>query len=121
MQSPIRKLSLIQRKSNTQIDVQETLKVIAKELITWSDEERRLRTSRRYRKAIRAVFAQYSKGIHIPLPALIALAMRDHLKVSADNWEKISEELTNHIRLNRTGYLRVQSGKNGGVFLAPKP
>ena len=113
----IRDLNLITRKPGTkEIDVQGSLHAIAKELIAWSDEERKIRTNRRYKAAIRRVFSKYP-GARIASPALIAMAVQQMKGVKVADYRKITEDVGRHIRLNHGGYLSVQSGKSGGVAL----
>lgn len=110
----------LQRRPDTQeIDVKVTLQAFAKELIAQRDAERKIRNNRRYRNAIRAVFARFAEGTRINMPALVALTMQ-HLDTKAQEYREVNEELQDHIRFNRTGYLRIYKGKAGGIGLAPK-
>ncbi len=118
MQSPIRNLSLIQRNPGSQrIDIKSTLQVIAKELIVWSEEEKRIRTSRRYKRAIRRVFQR--DGLkRAPKAYLVAAVLRD-LKIKYEDYKRIRSELEQHIDFNRRtgGYLVIKPGFAGGVEL----
>lgn len=112
----IRDLSLIERHPSTQeIDVQASLQAFAKELLALKDAEKAIRNNRRYRSAIRRIFAE-TKYARIPSPVLIQLAAR-HLKATPANYAKMVQELGLHIRYNRGGYLRTVPGKAGGVEL----
>src|SRR5262249_6182142 len=111
MQSPIRNLSLGQRNPNDQrIDIKSTLQVIAKELIVWSEEEKRIRTSRRYKRAIRRAFQR--DGLkRMPKAYLMAIVLRD-LKVKYEDYKNAKKELEQHIDSNRRsgGYLVIKPG-----------
>jgi hypothetical protein len=112
----IRDLNLITRKPGSlKIDVQGTLQAFAKELIAWKDEEKRIRTSRRYKAAIRRIFKRFDYR-RIPSPALIALCIQD-MNVRVDDYQLVKDELEKHIRFNRGGYLRTVPGKAGGIEL----
>ncbi len=117
MSSPIRDLPLIARNNHNQvIDIKATMQAFAKELISWADEEKAIRTKRKYREAIRGVFKRYDKGTRIPTLVLVMITMQD-LQVSPDNFHKLQKELELHIKFNRGGYLRTVPGKGGGVEL----
>lgn len=110
----IRDLHLIARKPNRELDIQGTLQAFAKELLAWKDEEKKIRSNRRFKTAIKAVF---KKGYaRVPMQALIALAMQ-HLNFKPEDYRKLSLELEQHIKFNRGGYLRTVPGKAGGVEL----
>ena len=112
----IRQLSLIERKPNQEIDVQTSLQAIAKELIAWRDEERRIRSSRRYKAAIRRVFRSFNTYFPVPHQMLIPLVL-DSMRVQPESWKRVYDEVVLHIHLNRGGYLRTVPGKAGGVEL----
>lgn len=111
----IRDLHLISRKPNQELDIQGTLQAFAKELIAWKDEEKRIRTNRRYKAAIRRVFKRFSYH-RIPTRALIAMVIQT-MNAKADEYQRINNELEQHIRFNRGGYLRSVPGKAGGIEL----
>lgn len=117
MPSPIRDLSLIERNRYNQIiDIKSTLQAFAKELISLADEEKAIRTKRKYREAIRGVFKRHDKGTRIPTMVLVMITMQD-LQVTPENFHKLQKELELHIKFNRGGYLRTVAGKGGGVEL----
>lgn len=67
-----------------------------------------------FRKAVNAVFSQY-KGQAIPLPALIALTLKD-MAVTQDSYRKMTKGLLEYLRLpSNRNWLSITSGKNGGV------
>lgn len=111
----IRELSLIQRKPSQEIDIQGTLQAFAEELIAWKDEERRIRSHRRYKAVIRRIFKRFDYR-RIPNHALIVLAIQE-MDTKVDDFARIKDELAQHIKLNRGGYLRTVPGKAGGVEL----
>jgi len=115
MPAPIHQL--IQRNPGTkEIDVQLSLHIFAKELIAKRDEERRIRNSRRYRNAIRAVFKDRG-GVPLSRAELVRGAYAK-LRVKASESNKILEELWNHVTVNRdAGYLRVAG--QGMVLKSP--
>lgn len=116
MTSPIHNLSLIQRNPTDQrIDVKSTLQVIARELISLSDNEKRIRSNRRYKAAIRRTFKKY-KAQFIPMPTLVVVVLQE-LNVKPGDFERLHSEVEQHIRFNRGGYLRTVPGKGGGVEL----
>lgn len=104
MPAPIHQL--IQRNPGTkEIDVQLSLHVFAKELIAKRDEERRIRNSRRYRNAIRAVFKDRG-GVPLTRVELVRGAYAK-LRVKPRDSSQILSELWDHINFNRdAGYLR---------------
>lgn len=118
MSSLIRDLPLIVRnKHNQVIDIKATMQAFAEELISWADEEKAIRTNRKYRQAIRGVLKRfaYDKS-RIPVHALVMMAMQD-LQLTPENFHKLQRELEMHIKFNRGGYLRTVPGKGGGVEL----
>jgi len=100
-------LTLVQRIPGTQeIDVQGSLHLIAKELIAAKDEEHRIRTSRRYRTAIKAIL---QGGVYMPRGELVMAAIK-RMKVKPQERDKVIAELWEHIQYNRkNGYLTWQS------------
>jgi len=112
----IRKLDIIQRKGNRSIDIQATMQEFAKELISWSDEEKAIRTNRRYREAVRRAFARFPGVKRIPIPALVVTALQN-MKFDARDYKRMRIEMEKHISFNRGGYLRTVPGKGGGVEL----
>jgi hypothetical protein len=102
---------IIQRNPGTkEIDVKLSLHVFAKELIGLRDEERRIRTSRRYRNAIRAVLKEYGTPF-LQRGELVQLVVK-RLKFKAADKDKLLAEVWDHIQFNRQGsYLRWTSGK----------
>ena len=105
MPSPIHQL--IHRKPGSkEIDVQLSLHVFAKELIAKRDEERRIRNSRRYRNAVRAVFKDRGD---VPLTrAELVRGAYAKLRVKVSEATKTLDDLWNHVTINReAGYLRM--------------
>lgn len=96
---------LIQRKSGSkEIDVKLSLHVFAKELIARREEERKVRNSRRYRSAVRAVFKD-NGGLALVRAELVRRAY-DKLRVKSDDSTKTLNELWDHVTYNREhGYL----------------
>lgn len=105
MPSPIRDQPFVQRKpDNKEIDVQASLRVIAKELFAQRDEEKRVRQSRRYRNAVRAVL-QANNNLPMTRAQLVRGAIA-RLRVKAADHNKTLDELWDHITHNRQrGYL----------------
>lgn len=102
---------LIHRKPGSkEIDVQLSLHVFAKELIAKRDEERRIRTSRRYRNAIRAVLKEHGTPF-LQRGELVQLVVK-RLRFKAADKNKLLTEVWDHIQFNRQGsYLRWTPGK----------
>lgn len=109
MPSPIH--HLIQRNPGTkEIDVRLSLHIIAKELIGLRDEERRIRTSRRYRNAVRAVLQEHGNPF-LQRGELTQLVVK-RLRFKAADKGRLLAEVWDHIQFNRQGsYLRWTSGK----------
>lgn len=109
MPSPIHQF--IQRNPGTkEIDVRLSLHIIAKELIAARDEERRIRTSRRYRNAVRAVLKEHGKPF-LQRGELTQLVVK-RLKSKPNDKDKLLAEVWDHIQFNRQGsYLRWTPGK----------
>jgi hypothetical protein len=112
----IHELSLIERNPTTQeIDFKSTLQAFTKELLLLKDQEKKIRSNRRYKSAIRKVFTETQIN-RIPTPYLVQMAAMK-LKIKPEQYGKTTNELELHIRYNRGGYLRTLPGKTGGVEL----
>ena len=105
MPSPIHNPSFVQRNPATkEIDVQASLRIIAKDLITQRDEEKRVRSSRRYRNAVRAVLLA-NNNIPMTRAELVRGAITK-LRVKDSERTKTLDDLWNHVTANREfGYL----------------
>ena len=115
--------NLVRKSFSQEIDVKATLHVYAEKLIRLADQEKAIRSSRRYRRAILLAFkdAKAKKANRVMMVVLASMAAT-HLNATSENYRALVEEIQQHIRLNRGRYLRIVQGNNGGVeLIRPTP
>lgn len=101
---------VIVRTAGQKIDVRKSLHAFAMALGRAVQEEERIKNSKAYKKAIRAVLKRYDHPI--TFPTMIDMVVRE-LGAEAGNYHQLSEEVAMHIRFNAGKTYTIKSNGSG--------